>query len=276
MAAEESDRLQSDTVGRTFTDAVIPSVNCLTYDEAIIAQQDRIQQEIAGHTPLLSDRLELSVLYQEYAPDDKVYQEKIKDLHRRYTFIRRTRPDGNCFYRAFGYSYLEALLDGGSELERFKDVALHSKEELIRQGFTEFTIEDFHNTFMDLIALVQKRPAASELLAAFNEQTVSDYVVVYLRLLTSGHLQREKVFYQHFIEGGRSVKEFCQQEVEPMCKESDHIHIIALSQALNVSIQVEYMDRGEGGSTVTHVFPEGSDPQVFLLYRPGHYDILYK
>lgn len=66
------------------------------------------------------------------------------------------------------------------------------------------------------------------------------------------------------------------QEVEPMCKESDHIHIIALSQALNVSIQVEYMDRGEGGSTVTHVFPEGSDPQVFLLYRPGHYDILYK
>lgn len=68
-----------------------------------------------------------------------------------------------------------------------------------------------HSQFMDLIALVQKRPAASELLAAFNEQTVSDYVVVYLRLLTSGHLQREKVFYQHFIEGGRSVKEFCQQ-----------------------------------------------------------------
>lgn len=65
--------------------------------------------------------------------------------------------------------------------------------------------------FMDLIALVEKRPAVSELLVAFNEQTVSDYVVVYLRLLTSGHLQRESVFYQHFIEGGRSVKEFCQQ-----------------------------------------------------------------
>ncbi|XP_075693350.1 ubiquitin thioesterase OTUB1 isoform X3 [Rhinoderma darwinii] len=209
MATEESDRLQSD--GEMRGGARMDGVNCLTYDEAIIAQQDRIQQEIAGHTPLLSDRLDLSVLYQEYASDDLVYQDKIKDLHRRYTFIRRTRPDGNCFYRAFGYSYLEALLDGGSELERFKDVAVHSKEDLIRQGFTEFTIEDFHNTFMDLIALVEKRPAVSELLAAFNEQTVSDYVVVYLRLLTSGHLQRENVFYQHFIEGGRSVKEFCQQ-----------------------------------------------------------------
>lgn len=66
------------------------------------------------------------------------------------------------------------------------------------------------------------------------------------------------------------------QEVEPMCKESDHIHIIALAQALNVSIQVEYMDRGEGGTTNPHVFPEGSEPKVYLLYRPGHYDILYK
>lgn len=73
-----------------------------------------------------------------------------------------------------------------------------------------------HSQFMDLIALVEKRPAVSELLAAFNEQTVSDYVVVYLRLLTSGHLQRDGVFYQHFIEGGRSVKEFCQQ-VKKIC-----------------------------------------------------------
>ena len=56
------------------------------------------------------------------------------------------------------------------------------------------------------------------------------------------------------------------QEVEPMCKESDHIHIIALAQALNVSILVEYMDRGEGGTTNPHVFPEGSEPKVYLLY----------
>ncbi|NWI98145.1 OTUB1 thioesterase, partial [Peucedramus taeniatus] len=61
-----------------------------------------------------------------------------------------------------------------------------------------------------------------------------------------------------------------------MSKESDHIHIIALARALHVSILVEYMDRGEGGATNPHVFPEGSQPRVCLLYRPGHYDILYK
>lgn len=165
---------------------------------------------------------------------------------------------------------------------------------------------------MDLIEQVEKRTPVADLLASFNDQSTSDYLVVYLRLLTSGYLQRESKFFEHFIEGGRTVKEFCQQvlplpapqpwapfpsspgegpggggperplsrsvpqEVEPMCKESDHIHIIALAQALSVSIQVEYMDRGEGGTTNPHVFPEGSEPKVYLLYRPGHYDILYK
>lgn len=64
---------------------------------------------------------------------------------------------------------------------------------------------------MDLIELCEKQPSLQELLSSFNDQNVSDYVVVYLRLLTSGYLQREHSFFQHFIEGGRSVKEFCQQ-----------------------------------------------------------------
>ncbi|KAG9340135.1 hypothetical protein JZ751_021854 [Albula glossodonta] len=255
---------QQDTTQRD-----MDGVNCLAYDEAIMAQQDRIQQEIATSNPLVSERQDLSVLKMEYAQDDIVYQQKIKDLHKKYSYIRKTRPDGNCFYRAFGYSHLESLLDDSKELQRFKAVAAKSKLDLVSQGFTEFTIEDFHNTFMDLIELCEKQQSQSELLNSFNDQSMSDYVVVYLRLLTSGYLQREQTFFQHFIEGGRT-------EVEPMSKESDHIHIIALAQVLNTSILVEYMDRGEGGTVNHHVFPEGGEPRLFLLYRPGHYDILYK
>ncbi|KAM8898441.1 ubiquitin thioesterase OTUB1-like [Spinachia spinachia] len=266
MAEEQQESSQAEVEGG----------NCLAYDEAIIAQQDRIQQEIANSSPLVSDRQDLAVLQREYADDDAVYQLKIKDLHKKYSYIRKTRPDGNCFYRAFGFAHLESLLDDSKELQKFKAVATKSKMDLVNEGFTEFTIEDFHNTFMDLIELCEKQPSLRELLNSFNDQNVSDYVVVYLRLLTSGYLQREYGFFQHFIEGGRSVKEFCQQEVEPMSKESDHIHIIALAQALDVSILVEYMDRGEGGTVNHHVFPEGGDPRIFLLYRPGHYDILYK
>ena len=61
-----------------------------------------------------------------------------------------------------------------------------------------------------------------------------------------------------------------------MAKESDHIHIIALTNASGICVRIVYMDRG-GASTVNHHdFPEdGSQPQIILLYSPGHYNILY-
>lgn len=67
---------------------------------------------------------------------------------------------------------------------------------------------------MDLIEVCDKQPSVAELLNSFNEQSVSDYLVVYLRLVTSGYLQREDEFFQYFIEGGRTVREFCQQVSE--------------------------------------------------------------
>ena len=62
-----------------------------------------------------------------------------------------------------------------------------------------------------------------------------------------------------------------------MAKESDHIHIIALSNVLKTTVQIEYMDRGGDEHKVNHhCFPDdGSKPSIYLLYRPGHYDILY-
>lgn len=50
-----------------------------------------------------------------------------------------------------------------------------------------------------------------ELHDKFNKQGYSDYIVVYLRLITSGQLQTDQDFYQNFIEGSRTVTEFCRQ-----------------------------------------------------------------
>lgn len=48
-----------------------------------------------------------------------------------------------------------------------------------------------------------------------------------------------------------------------MYKESDHIHIIALSNALNVGVRVKYMDRGEGSQVCTHLYSFS----ISLLYN---------
>lgn len=249
-------------------------------DELIMKQQRQIEKEISESIPLVSDLQIVSTLNQEYN-GDAIYTSKIEDLGDKYKFMRRTRPDGNCFFRAFAYAYLEYLITNKEDYLAFKDLAQKSKDKLVQLGFPSFTLEDFHETFMEVIKRVDPTDAAkdvdikSELHSVFNEQGYSDYVVVYLRLITSGKLQEEADFYQNFIEGNFTIEEFRHQEVEPMYKESDHIHIIALCTALNVGVRVEYMDRGEGGKVKAHDFPEGTDPKVFLLYRPGHYDILY-
>lgn len=50
-----------------------------------------------------------------------------------------------------------------------------------------------------------------ELHHLLNEQGYSDYVVVYLRLLTSGQLQEGADFYQNFIDGNCTMEEFRHQ-----------------------------------------------------------------
>ncbi|XP_071507559.1 ubiquitin thioesterase OTUB1-like [Diadema antillarum] len=259
---------------KPLTDQEIEQFSGMARDEAIIAQVDKIEKEMKESTALVSDKLPLSVLTDEFR-SDPVYSQKIEDLLTKHRFIRKTRGDGNCFFRAFGFAYFETLLTDKVELHRFIGIAKESKDELINLGFPSFTLEDFHDTFMEAVQSLQDQPSVDKLVDTFCDQGISDYLVVYFRLLTSGELQKQSEFYQNFIEGGRTVKEFCSQEVEPMAKESDHIHIIALTTALSVGIRVAYLDRGEGGKVNCHDFPEGCTPQLTLLYRPGHYDILY-
>ena len=42
---------------------------------------------------------------------------------------------------------------------------------------------------------------------------------------------------------GLSVEQFCRRRVEPMGEESDHVHIVALTDALQVLGQSEYAQR---------------------------------
>lgn len=265
----------ADTTSSSSTNAK-PEEN---QDELIIKQQREIEQEIAYSNPLVSQSHVICSLNSEYL-DDAVYISKIKDLSSKYRAIRRTRPDGNCFFRAFAYAYLEYLVLNKEEFSKFYEYAAKSRERLTEAGFPRFTIEDFYETFMEVINKVKPdgddtSGALAELHKLFNEQGYSDYVVVYLRLITSSHLQERADFYQNFIDGNYTILEFCHQEVEPMYKESDHIHIIAICSALDAGVRVEYMDRGDGDQVIAHDFPDGCKPNVFLLYRPGHYDILY-
>lgn len=94
---------------------------------------------------MINDLQTISILDSEYN-DDPIYILKVKDLASKYKAMRKIRPDGNCFFRAFAFSYLEYLINHKEEFDVFKELAINSKEKLVKLGFPQFTIEDFHDT----------------------------------------------------------------------------------------------------------------------------------
>lgn len=53
----------------------------------------------------------------EYMNGSQVFVQKIRRLQEQYGSMRRTRGDGNCFFRSFIYGYLEWLLMNQQEQE---------------------------------------------------------------------------------------------------------------------------------------------------------------
>ena len=68
-----------------------------------------------------------------------------KELIKKYKYLRRTRGDGNCFYRAFGFGYLEENLTNKKELDRFRQLTYDLKDKLVKLGYPDFTVEDVND-----------------------------------------------------------------------------------------------------------------------------------
>ncbi|KAL0547414.1 hypothetical protein IC582_017348 [Cucumis melo] len=269
-------------------------------DDDIMLQKSAIFVQEAEKVPFVGDKEPLSSLEAEYKSGSPILLEKIKVLSGQYAAIRRTRGDGNCFFRSFMFSYLEHILESQdkTEVDRIKTNVENCRKTLRSLGYTEFTFEDFFALFLEQLesALQGNESSIShdELVIRSRDQSISDYVVMFFRFVTSGEIQKRSEFFEPFIMGltNGTVDQFCKTAVEPMGEESDHVHIIALSDALGVPIRVLYLDRSScdsGGLSVNHhdfvpattevssdsAASEIKIPFITLLYRPGHYDILY-
>ncbi|CAL8104095.1 unnamed protein product [Calicophoron daubneyi] len=294
-------------------------------DEATQAQLEAIESAIKATSPLVSPIICLSTLDEDFS-GHAVYLQKLNLLKEKYSGIRRLRRDGNCFYRAFGFAYIEYLLTG----KRLKEAALlkrrcdECRDTLLQLGYTQFTVEDFHEQFTGMVdQFTVEGGSLEELEETFNNQGYSDYYVVFLRLLVSAFMQKHASFYANFVDEDKTITRFCETEVEPMGRETDNIHVAALALAVRCPIAVENCQQSgdlqriefpaEAPNLASDIPPPSSDkqqsspescalappegdeqnngtkdvqqpsnsspvplePPVTLLYRPGHYDILY-
>jgi hypothetical protein len=80
------------------------------------AQLAAIEKEIKESQPLTSDLMDIASLKLHY--DANYFLLGIDELTQKYSKIRKTRGDGNCYYRSFLYNLCEALLQSPTEKAR--------------------------------------------------------------------------------------------------------------------------------------------------------------
>lgn len=258
------------------------------------------EPEVEG--PLVGDRQSSAAITTQYATADPVFQVKTAALPSKYAYFRTCRGDGHCGWRAIAFTYFEALIRT-ADPDKFQDeeARLNSLGNLLEQiGYVRDIWIDFADSAFELLRTLANSlrnldgGAADLLLQAFNDQQghagiESIGIITYFKLLASAWVQTHADDFRHFVPMG-DVKAYCANNIEPHQSEIDNIGIAALADALvkpaGYGLEVWYLDRSPGEEINRSFYAEPLDPtsnmpnpnahMLRLLYRPGHYDILYK
>ncbi|ORC87704.1 otubain [Trypanosoma theileri] len=255
-----------------------------------------IQSEIET-APLISDPVEVLSetchLVEEYANNSQIFPKVLSLFHRDtpYTGIRYARRDGNCFYRCVVFALLEQLLGNPQMAQNFMQHITQLRTCLIND-YGDF-VEDFCDAAVGVVRKILDGSCAnSNQLHTLATSGDSEYMLYFYRYAVSNYMRTHRDDFLPFVMGLNydSVEAFCRAEVDAVASESDNMQVVAFAKCFHVSIIVEYLNGGEGDQTTEHFFSGFDDNNtgnnnssdavpgtvITLLYRPGHYDLLYK
>ncbi|RYP02019.1 hypothetical protein DL764_005987 [Monosporascus ibericus] len=244
--------------------------------------------------PMVGEKTTSHAITQEYAKADRTYVAKTLALPQTYSHFRPIQGDGNCGWRAIGFAYFEALGRCGDIARVQAELArLQRLNEFIENvgGISPWVFEDMISETFDLfreiaVAMSSGQDCTGPLMAKFNDISSSQYIVYHLRLLAASWLRGNSAEFQPYL--AVDINNYIEATVMPVDQEIDAICVRVLVDVLlkpaNMVLEIAYLDRSEGAEVNVHRMPEEANGQnlvasgsiIYLLYRPGHYDILYR
>lgn len=96
-------------------------------------------------------------------------------------------------------------------------------------------------------------------------------------MLASLHLRENEKEFEHFIpqdKGG--FTNYLRSDVEALKAEADHLQTVALSRSVDVPITIYCLENIQKGGPQKVNTIETKKSCYDLLFRPGHYDVLYR
>lgn len=219
--------------------------------------------------PLIGESQPIGNLNSEYLNDAQV-----KYLAAKYRAIRRTCPVPTSFSLAFTFAYLEYIVGNKEEFSKFYQYATIAREKLRKAQCPKFTTEKDHGTFMEYIDRCNPKDDTSKALAELDKLFVikgrAEGIVDHLRLIVDCQPKNSDFECEEF-----SWEKVAHEMKNPSTEDPEQIFLKTIYLAFGIGIRIEYMDRGEENQVLPENFPDDCEPDIFLLYRDGHYDILY-
>ena len=254
------------------------------------AQNEIIKRDVEKE-PLISSPLKLAVLFEEYQNADNFLKKAIS-LEKKFgkTVIRKARKDGNCFYRSYIFRLCEILCMGNQHFVKFRifEKIKEFNGMMLKAGFESVVFEDFENMFVEFLNAIKNGSInIINVQNALSDKSTFDYYVMYLRFAISAYIRTCGGIFDVYFESDHDLKQFCAREVEPIDAEADQIQIISLFSLFEIPIRIYYLDNNPNEVPTVLSLPElekngveevrqtQGDYLIQVLYRPGHYDIVY-
>lgn len=218
----------------------------------------------------------LDALGEQFAGSE-VHQQKLRELSSEFGAYRRCRGDGNCYYRAFGFAVVEGLL-------RRRPASL--KPVLDR---VEADAADEATGFLGLArTLCDLEPQAALRRwydAILTDPELDQQLVRAIRRLSAEYLTRNASVdfnglpLNVYVEAshGMSLNAFRDSELLANAVEAESVSLTLAPKALGLKIEIVQLDRSDAAAQRYTVPDSGEEePLATLLFKPGHYDILYR
>ncbi|KAI0475863.1 peptidase C65 Otubain-domain-containing protein [Xylariaceae sp. FL0804] len=237
--------------------------------------------------PPQSDIAQQEAAARDYKPDlqaDPIYIAKTSALPQTYSHYRPIQGDGNCGWRAIAFAYFEVLVRSG-DVNQLQDERLRLAK--LNEGIAggEDLVEETDVLFDDLAAAMVGGGDPNDILfARFNDDDIARYLVYHHRLLAAARLRAAPDEYRHFLT--EDIESYVQGTVMPLDREIEDICVTMIAEILlkpaRIGLGIVYLDRSAGTEANTIPMTDNWEEtsvlgrNIYLLYRPGHYDILYR
>ncbi|KLJ13086.1 hypothetical protein EMPG_11952 [Blastomyces silverae] len=253
-----------------------PSSNVADPDH--MAEFQKLSNHYEPHLqgPLVGPKQSSSMITSEYANADPIYVAK--------TTASCASETYTAIAVAFGYFETLFNLRDTAKLERELARIKSLNDSLDSIGCQKYIYEMFVEVTEDVFgqilgAIAEGSYDDSFLLDAFNDESQSSAIITHFRLMTSAWMKKNPDRYAGFLR--TTVDDYRTKTIEPGKTEIDEIGIHGLFDGViegsGFAIEILYLDRSEGTEVTPHLLsPDNPIATIRLLYRPGHYDLLYQ